>query len=78
MQIHVVTEGDNNLLDLLSKLTGGSKDKRLTFTEFGIEFGESTNGEGGGFTLIVEEEKRSRRSGDTGIKITKVFVLFKM
>mmetsp|Transcript_43107 Transcript_43107/g.77520 ORF Transcript_43107/g.77520 Transcript_43107/m.77520 type:complete len:280 (-) Transcript_43107:428-1267(-) len=50
LKFHVVTEGDDDFLDLLGKLTGGGEDERLALTEFGIEFGEGSNCEGGGFT----------------------------
>jgi hypothetical protein len=56
LKFHVVSEGDDNLLNLLSQLTSGSKDERLTFTELGVKLGESTNGKGGGFTLYNREE----------------------
>jgi hypothetical protein len=51
LEIHVVTEGDDDLLDLLSQLTGGGEDEGLTLTKFGVEFREGSDGEGGGFTL---------------------------
>jgi hypothetical protein len=53
LEIHVVTEGDDDLLDLLGKLTGGGEDERLALAKFGVEFGEGTNGKGGGFTLLL-------------------------
>jgi len=52
LKFHVVTKGDDDLLDLLSQLTGGSKDERLAFTELGVKLGKSTNGKCGGFTLL--------------------------
>ena len=59
LKLHVVTKGDDDLLNLLSQLTGGGKDERLTFTKLGIKLGESTNGKGGGFTLLKKEENMS-------------------
>ena len=51
LKIHVITEGDDDLLDLLSKLTGGGQYERLALTKFGVKLGESSNGKGGSFTL---------------------------
>ena len=52
LEFHVVSEGNNDLLDLLGELTSGCEDEGLAFAEFGVEFGEGSDGEGGGFTLL--------------------------
>jgi hypothetical protein len=54
LKIHVITEGDDDLLDLLSKLTGGGQYERLALTKFGVKLGKSSNGKGGRFTLWCE------------------------
>lgn len=48
LNAHEVTDGDNNLLDLLSQLTGGSKDERLARLQVGVDLLESSDGESGG------------------------------
>lgn len=53
LQVHVITQGDNDLLNLLGQLTCRRKDKGLTFTELGIKLGKSPDGKGGSFTLSV-------------------------
>mmetsp|Transcript_9826 Transcript_9826/g.21860 ORF Transcript_9826/g.21860 Transcript_9826/m.21860 type:complete len:325 (-) Transcript_9826:163-1137(-) len=50
LEFHVVSEGNNDLLDLLGELTSGCEDEGLAFAEFGVKFGEGSDGEGGGFT----------------------------
>ena len=45
---HEVTDGDNDLLDLLSQLTGGSDDQGLSGVQAGVQLLQSGNGEGGG------------------------------
>jgi len=46
----VISQSNNNLLDLLSKLTGGSEDKGLAFRNGKVEALEDTNGEGSSLT----------------------------
>lgn len=53
LKVHVVAEGDDDLLDLLGELAGRREDEGLALAEFGIEFREGTNGKGGGFTLKI-------------------------
>lgn len=48
LNAHEVTDGDNNLLDLLSQLTGGSKDERLARLQVGVDLLKSSDGESGG------------------------------
>jgi hypothetical protein len=47
LNVHEVTDGDNNLLDLLSQLTGGSKDEGLASLDVGVELLQSGDGESG-------------------------------
>mmetsp|Transcript_19238 Transcript_19238/g.27739 ORF Transcript_19238/g.27739 Transcript_19238/m.27739 type:complete len:290 (+) Transcript_19238:189-1058(+) len=48
--VHVVSEGNDDLLNLLCQLTGWGKDEGLTFTEFWVQGGKSSDGESGCFT----------------------------
>lgn len=45
LNVHEVTNGNNDLLDLLSKLTGGSKDQSLALLDSGVDLLKSRNGE---------------------------------
>jgi hypothetical protein len=47
LNVHEVTDGDNDLLDLLSQLTGGSKDEGLASLDVGVELLQSGDGESG-------------------------------
>ena len=47
LNAHEVTNGNNDLLDLLGQLTGGSKDQSLAGLNIGVDLLESGNGEGG-------------------------------
>ena len=47
---HEVTDGDNDLLDLLSKLTGGGEDEGLAGLDLGVDLLEGGDREGGGLT----------------------------
>ena len=47
IDFHEVTNGNNDLLDLLGQLTGGSKDQSLAGLNIGVDLLESGNGEGG-------------------------------
>jgi hypothetical protein len=53
LKVHVITEGDDDLLDLLGKLAGGCEDEGLTLAELRVELRERADGEGGGFTLFL-------------------------
>jgi len=48
LDVHEVTNGDNDLLDLLSKLTGGGENESLAGLEVGVDLLENRNGEGSG------------------------------
>jgi hypothetical protein len=48
--VHEVTNGDNDLLDLLGKLTGGGEDKRLAGLDVGVNLLEGGDREGGGLS----------------------------
>jgi hypothetical protein len=47
---HEVTDGDDDLLDLLGQLTGGSEDESLASLDLGVDLLESRDGEGSGLT----------------------------
>lgn len=47
LDVHEVTDGDNNLLDLLGKLAGGGEDESLAGLEAGVDLLENGDGEGG-------------------------------
>jgi hypothetical protein len=51
LNVHVVSQGDDNLLNLLGQLTSWGKNQSLAFAELGIKGGKSTDGKGGSFTL---------------------------
>ena len=48
LDLHEVADGNNDLLDLLGKLTGGSEDKGLASLDSGVDLLEDRDGEGGG------------------------------
>jgi hypothetical protein len=48
--VHEVTNGDDDLLDLLGKLTGGGKDERLASLDVVVDLLEGGDGEGSRFT----------------------------
>jgi hypothetical protein len=50
LDVHEVTDGDNDLLDLLSELTGGGEDKRLAGLDVGVDLLEGRDGEGSRLT----------------------------
>jgi len=54
LDIHVVTERNDDLLDLLSKLTRWGKDKSLTLANLGVKLSKGPNSEGGSFTLVYK------------------------
>tara|TARA_R110002003_G_scaffold126_15_gene11549 strand:+ start:875 stop:1165 length:291 start_codon:yes stop_codon:yes gene_type:complete len=45
--VHEVTDGDNDLLDLLGQLAGGGEDEGLAGLDVGVDFLEGRDGEGG-------------------------------
>jgi hypothetical protein len=49
LDVHEVTNGDNDLLDLLSKLTSGSKDQSLAGLEVGVDLLQARDRESSGF-----------------------------
>ena len=48
LDLHEVADGNNDLLDLLSKLTGGSEDEGLASLDVGVKLLENGDGEGSG------------------------------
>lgn len=48
LKAHEVTDGNHDLLDLLSKLTGGSKDQSLAGLQVGVDLLQGGDGESGG------------------------------
>lgn len=48
--VHEITDGNNDLLDLLSQLTGGSKDQGLALLNVWVKLLENRDGESGGLS----------------------------
>jgi hypothetical protein len=48
LDVHIVTESNDDLLDLLSELTGGREDERLSALDGHVEFLEDGDGKRGG------------------------------
>lgn len=48
LNVHEVTDGDDDLLDLLRQLTGGSEDESLALLDVGVDLLEDRDGEGSG------------------------------
>ena len=48
LDVHEVTDGNNDLLDLLGKLAGGGEDKGLASLDGGVDLLEDGDGEGSG------------------------------
>lgn len=48
LNVHEVTNSDDDLLDLLSQLTGRSKNQGLALLQAGVDLLEDRDGEGGG------------------------------
>jgi hypothetical protein len=48
--VHEVTDGDDDLLDLLGQLAGGGEDEGLAGLDGGVDLLESGDREGSGFT----------------------------
>ena len=67
LDVHVITESDDNLLDLLGKLTGGGEDKSLSTLDVRVELLEDGNREGSGFSgtrLSLSDDIVSLDDGD--------------
>lgn len=47
LNVHEVTDGNNDLLNLLSKLTGGGEDQSLALLQVGVDLLEHGDGESG-------------------------------
>lgn len=50
LDVHEVTDGDNDLLDLLGQLAGGGEDEGLAGLDVGVDLLEGGDGEGGGLS----------------------------
>lgn len=50
LDVHEVANGDNDLLNLLSKLTGRGKNESLALLEAQVDLLEDGDGEGGGLS----------------------------
>ena len=48
LNVHEVANGDDDLLDLLGQLTGGSKDKSLALLQVGVDLLQNGDGESSG------------------------------
>lgn len=76
LNVHEVADGDNDLLDLLGKLTGGSKDEGLASLDVGVDLLEHRDGEGGGLAStglslsndVVAWAKREQRCSEKEIR----------
>jgi hypothetical protein len=51
LKVHVITKGQDHLLNLLGQLAGGCQNERLALAEVFINMGQSANGKGGSLTL---------------------------
>lgn len=47
LNVHEVTDGNNDLLNLLSKLTGGGEDQSLALLQAGVDLLKNGDGESG-------------------------------
>ena len=47
LDVHEITDGDNDLLDLLGQLAGGGEDQGLALLDVGVKLLEDGNGESG-------------------------------
>jgi hypothetical protein len=67
LDVHEITDGDNDLLDLLGQFTGRCKDQSLALLDVWVELLEDGDGESGGLSStglslcndIVALEKKS-------------------
>lgn len=50
LNVHEVTDGDDDLLDLLGQFTGGGEDKSLALLDVGVKLLEDGDGESGGLS----------------------------
>lgn len=50
LNVHEVTDGDDDLLDLLGQLAGGGEDEGLARLEVGVDLLKNRDGEGGGLS----------------------------
>lgn len=50
LDLHKISDGNNDLLDLLSKLTGRGKDQSLALLDVGVDLLENRDREGGGLS----------------------------
>ena len=48
VDVHEVTDGDDDLLNLLRKLAGGGEDESLALLDLGVDVLENRDGEGSG------------------------------
>lgn len=67
--VHVVTEGDDDFLDLLGELTGGGENERLSALDVRVELLEDGNGEGRGLAgtgLGLGDDIVTFHDGDDG------------
>jgi len=50
LNVHEVTDGDNDLLDLLGQFTGGGENQSLALLDVGVKLLENGDGESSGFS----------------------------
>jgi len=69
LHVHVVSEGEDDRLDLSSQLSGWGEDESLGFSDVGVDGLEDGNGEGSGFTgsgLSLSDDVSSFGDGEDG------------
>jgi len=69
LNVHKVTEGEDDLLDLLGELTGGGEDEGLALAERGVDALEDRDGKGGGLAgtrLGLGDHVAGLEDGDDG------------
>jgi hypothetical protein len=65
LNVHVITEGNHNLLNLLGQLTSGCQNERLALAELGIKIGKSANSKSGGLSLFGREITKEEENMST-------------
>ena len=50
LNVHEITDGDNDLLDLLGQFTGGGENQSLALLDVGVKLLENGDGESSGFS----------------------------
>jgi len=56
--VHVIAEGEYDLLDLLGEFSRRGQDEGLAFLQLGVQLGQRTNGKGSGFSLLLKRQTK--------------------